>query len=385
MNQGFFDILFSNNGNTLLLYTLLIVFSSFFAWRAQPERYYGTLRIKKGWFGLSFLTLCIFCAFADVGTDTEWYKDFFLDMHSFSECRFGPVELGFQYYNVSLHYITNDPIVYVIISRILMISLVFWCIYMMRDKSIMWLAVLGFSCVVYFQMFSALRNSLAYSMAFLAYALCVKQKNILALVVTTLGISMHRSMAFFAIPIFGYLFVAKFPSSKLLKHSIVLPILVSLLIIMYGVSIFDLVLASDDVLMGKYGDYVEGKGASGYMSFFVYLPILYVFTNIGRSKSNDANYYILNVYLSIIGFVFALLAYQVGQLTRVAPYFSLPFLFYIGYYIQTTSKERTKKTNISISVFVSLLVLYWLYRYSLFITGLFFSNGLSDYELFTFH
>ena len=383
MNKGFFDILFSNNGNTLLLYTLLIVFSSLFAWRAQPERYYGTLRVNKGWFGLSFLTLCFFCAFADVGEDTEWYKEHFINMNSFSKCGFGPVELGFQYYNVFLHFITKNPITYIIISRVLMVALVFWGIYMMREKSVLWLAVLGFSCVVYFQMFSALRNGLAYSSGFLAYAFCVKNKNVLALIIAILGISIHRSMAFFVIAIILYLYITKTPFAKLKKQSTFILLMVALLIYYYGTTVFGYVLASDDALMRKYDDYMEGKGTSGYMAFFVYLPLAYVFANFGRPKNIDANYYLLNVYLSIIGFVFALLAYQVGQLTRVAPYFSLPFLFFMGFYVQTGLKENRKHAS-SLYFFVFLIVLYWLYRYSLFVSGLFFANGLNDYKFFTF-
>ena len=381
--EQYFNILFSfTHGTTMLIYTLLLILSTILARFAQPSEYYGTLEINKVFYVMAFMFLCVGLALADNGTDTKWYMEFFNSRESFNNCDYGAVELGYQYYNVLIHYITDNPIVFVVISRIMMIICVFWSIYILRDKTILWLAILGFAAVIYFQMFSALRNGLAYSLGFLVYSFSVKKKYLLALIFSIIGISFHRSMIIFVIPIVLYFLVIKLAPKLFVRIAVPLLLLTILVIYLYGVSIIEYFLTSDDVLMGKYDSYLHGEGTQGYMIYFVYFPLACVFFDYKYLKELDENYFYLNVFLSIIGFSFALLAYQVGQLTRLQPFFTFPFLFYIGFYLLNSLYDEYFSYQ-KINLFMFFFTLYWGYRFTLFISSLFYSNGLDKYSLYS--
>lgn len=188
-------------------------------------------------------------------------------------------------------------------------------------------------------------------------------------------------MIMFVAPLTLFLLAIKLAPKTFAK--VVVPVLLALIIVvyLYGVNIIQHFLMSDDVLMGKYDGYLDGESTQGVMIFFVYIPIVFIFLDYKYLKSLDLNMFYLNIFLSIIGFAFALLAYQIGQLTRVAPYYSLPFIFYIGYYLQNTLRDR-HLSLIKWKLFCVFISLYWFYRFMTFVLGLFFNNGLYDYKLF---
>lgn len=380
--EQFFNLLFSDvYGFTMFIYLCLFALPSLIARSSQPIAFYGTTKMNKINYFISFVVMSVGLVFADNGTDTGWYMNFFDNRVSFVDCEYGAVEIGFQYYNVLIHFITNDAVYFIIITRFIMMICVFGAIYFLRDKSLVWLSILGFAAVVYFQMFSALRNGLAYSMGFLVYAYCVKNKYFLAIIFAILGISIHRSMIMFVAPLTLFLLAIKLAPKTFAK--VVVPVLLALIIVvyLYGIDIIQHFLMSDDVLMGKYDVYLDGESTQGVMIFFVYIPIIFIFLDYKYLKSLDLNMFYLNIFLSIIGFAFALLAYQIGQLARVAPYYSLPFLFYIGYYLQNTLRDR-HLSLIKWKLFGVFISLYWFYRFMTFVSGLFFNNGLYDYKLF---
>ena len=380
--EQFFNLLFSDvYGFTMFIYLCLFALPSLIARSSQPIAFYGTTKMNKINYFISFVVMSVGLVFADNGTDTGWYMNFFDNRVSFVDCEYGAVEIGFQYYNVLIHFITNDAVYFIIITRFIMMICVFGAIYFLRDKSLVWLSILGFAAVVYFQMFSALRNGLAYSMGFLVYAYCVKNKYFLAIIFAILGISIHRSMIMFVAPLTLFLLAIKLAAKTFAK--VVVPVLLALIIVvyLYGIDIIQHFLMSDDVLMGKYDVYLDGESTQGVMIFFVYIPIIFIFLDYKYLKSLDLNMFYLNIFLSIIGFAFALLAYQIGQLARVAPYYSLPFLFYIGYYLQNTLRDR-HLSLIKWKLFGVFISLYWFYRFMTFVSGLFFNNGLYDYKLF---
>lgn len=380
--EQFFNLLFSDvYGFTMFIYLCLFALPSLIARSSQPIAFYGTTKMNKINYFISFVVMSVGLVFADNGTDTGWYMNFFDNRVSFVDCEYGAVEIGFQYYNVLIHFITNDAVYFIIITRFIMMICVFGAIYFLRDKSLVWLSILGFAAVVYFQMFSALRNGLAYSMGFLVYAYCVKNKYFLAIIFAILGISIHRSMIMFVAPLTLFLLAIKLAPKTFAK--VVVPVLLALIIVvyLYGIDIIQHFLMSDDVLMGKYDGYLDGESTQGVMIFFVYIPIIFIFLDYKYLKSLDLNMFYLNIFLSIIGFAFALLAYQIGQLARVAPYYSLPFLFYIGYYLQNTLRDR-HLSLIKWKLFGVFISLYWFYRFMTFVSGLFFNNGLYDYKLF---
>lgn len=378
----FFNLLFSDvYGFTMFIYLCLFALPCLIARTSQPIAFYGTIKMNKINYFISFVVMTVGLVFADNGTDTGWYMNFFDNRVSFADCEYGAVEIGFQYYNVLIHFITNNAVYFIIITRFIMMICVFGAIYFLRDKSLVWLSILGFAAVVYFQMFSALRNGLAYSIGFLVYAYCVKNKYFLAIIFAILGISIHRSMIMFVAPLTLFLLAIKLAPKTFAK--VVVPVLLALIIVvyLYGINIIQHFLMSDDVLMGKYDGYLDGESTQGVMIIFVYIPIVFIFLDYKYLKSLDLNMFYLNIFLSIIGFAFALLAYQIGQLARVAPYYSFPFLFYIGYYLQNTLRDR-HLSLIKWKFFGVFISLYWFYRFMTFVSGLFFNNGLYDYKLF---
>lgn len=380
---SFFDLLFSNqHGGTMWLYVAIVLFAVVFAAFAQPKKYLGTSHINITWYVISFLIMWFFLAFADNGTDIAWYQDFFHNRKHFSDCEAGPVELGYQYYCALIHFSTNDANLFVVITRTISISLVYLSIYLLRDRSVLWMAVLGFACVIYFQMFSALRNSLGYSIAIFSYVLCTRNKMVLSLLGCMLGYSMHRSTIFFIVPVVVYFTFVK--SSYITFRRYVLPILIisGFFMLLYSKNIIDYFLLSDDALMGKYGGYTEGKGTQGIMVYFIYLPIafvLYVFKSEWKKKTD---FFVLNLVFVISGFFIHILSYDIGQISRAVPFFTMPFLFYIGYYYR--SLWVNSRISLFSNGFTFLLVAYWSIRFMFFISGLFFTNGLANYQLMEF-
>lgn len=385
---SYFNLLFSSqDGGTMFFYTLIVLLSTFFASKAQPKAYYGTDKINGGSFLLSFLILCIPMAFTSNGTDTNFYMDYFHNIRTFDDATISNIEIGFQFYIATIHYFIDDPQTFVILSRVIMIVLVFCSIYIMRDKSVLWLAVLGFACVVYFQLFSALRNGLAYSFAFLAYALCVKNKYPLSIVLSVISFSIHRSAIFFLLTILAFVAFEKL-DLKMFKR-ILIPVLILFIVALYfrGKELLTYFIFSDDIYYSKYGGYISDENTSGLMVFFVYIPLVYLYVKFKNLKNLSANFYYLNLFLAGVGFALSVLSYQIGQLARVNPYFSLPFIFYIGYCFlpqSTSSIVENNQTTINAvgGSTVLLLSCYWFIRFAYFVSGIFFSNGLNNFQFF---
>lgn len=387
---SYFNLLFSSqDGGTMLFYTVLVLLSTIFASRAQPRAYYGTNKLHIGSFIISFLILCIPLAFTANGTDTQWYLDYFHDINSLDDATISNVEIGFQIYVAIIHYITDNPQTFIIISRFIMMILVYGAIYYMRDKSIVWLAVLGFACVVYFQFISALRNSLAYSIAFFAYALCANKKYILSILVSAIGFTIHRSSIFFMLTILAFVIFEKI-DAKILKR-LVIPVLIALIAIIYfkGMDLLTYYIFADSILDSKYGGYISNESTSGLMVFFVYIPIVYVYIKFKKLRHSSAELYHLNLFLAGFGFAMSILSYQIGMLARVNPFFSLPFLFYIGYCFlpQPTANNTMVEDKQTVGNALGgsaglLLSCYWLIRFAYFVSGLFFSNGLNNFHFF---
>lgn len=380
--EHFLELLFSNAYGTIIFsYLCLLILPCVFARLSQPNIFYGTLKIKGAFFLLAFIIICLGLAFADNGTDTNWYMNFFEMRAQYSDCEYGAVELGFQYYNVLIHYITDNPVIFIIITRCIMIVCVFAAVYLLRDKTIIWLAILSFAAVVYFQMFSALRNGLAYSMGFLVYAYCVKNKYVPALAFAVLGVAVHRSMLMFVVPLALFSSAMKLAPKIFKKIAIPVLLLSMVVVYFYGMSLIKYFLMSDDVLMGKYDGYLDENTKQGFMIFIVYFPMICLFLDYKYLKQLNSNLFYLNLFLTVVGFAFALLAYQIGQLARIAPFYACPFIFYIGYYLQNAYRDRHLPIR-SLKLYSTFMIVYWFYRFSTFISGLFFNNGLDSYSFF---
>lgn len=380
--EQFYNLLLSETyGRVMLIYLGLFTIPCILATRAQSRAYYDIQRINKLTFIACFTIMCGGLAFANNGTDTEWYMNFFEMHRKFADCEYGPVEIGFQYYNVLVHYVTDNPVIYIILTRGVMMLCVCVAFYLIRDKSLIWLSLLGFAAIVYFMMFSALRNSMAYSMGFLVYAYGVKKKYIRSLLVALLGSFIHRSMILLVGPLLLYLLFIKL-APKIFVKLIVPLLLISIIIVyLYGKIIIQTIFMTDDILSGKYSGYLQDSSEQGFMIFFVYFPIAYITFDYKYLKNKDRNLFYLNLFLAIVGFSFALLAYQIGQLTRIVPFYSFPFIFYIGYYLQSALRDRHLSIR-KIKFYTTFMVVYWFYRFSTVISGLFFNNGLDSYELF---
>lgn len=107
--SDFFALLFSDyHSFTIVLYSLIYMMATTFAFKSQKTNVSGNVSINLRFYLMSLFVLVFFFAFNDVGVDTPHYKTYFSEYRTIADIsrHFGAVEVGFQYLNIALHFIT---------------------------------------------------------------------------------------------------------------------------------------------------------------------------------------------------------------------------------------------------------------------------------------
>lgn len=374
----FFELLLDiNNGNTLILYCLIVFFSSLFGFMSQTNKAGRNNVFKPIPYICSFIILLIFFAFNDVGIDTPHYRDYFDTYRSSSDIYTGiaAVEVWYQYLNIYLHYITDDSTTAIIILRTVQLSIIFYSIYLLRDKISIGFAVLSYVILYYFQSFNLLRSSLAGSLCLLSFVLCYNRKYLMSFVLAFFAFEIHRSAILFDITLVLY-----FISSVVKKHQKLVQVVAIIglaFLMVVGKDLLNIFL-SNNFGEGRYDDYSNSASGFGIFVFLQYLPVaiaLYYQNNI--HNRDDLRWWNLGFVFAVSGFAIALMGYTNGMLTRAAIFFSATFIFLLPYFYRTTSQTLNYANKCIInSIYVCYLILVFINK----LGGFYAMDGLGPFK-----
>lgn len=378
----FLRLLFNaHHSTTIILYTSIFIVSSILGFKCQRKEWYGTKRINKSVFYFLFLFLCVFYAFNDVAVDTPHYRayfDHFVDLNSIDD-GYGAVEKLYQLLNIFLHYFISDSYWGIAFIRVLQLSIFFHAIYLLRDKTIIGYAIMAYVAFFYFDSFNLLRSSLAGSLALLSFAYISDRRFFLSVGCGLLAMGIHTSGIFILATIGVYCICYETGLAKYNKLILVGATILFFLVIAVGGKYINRLLA-DDFGGGRY-DYISASsGGIGVFILLKYFPPLVALYMLKKGRNNivTGNWINLNFVWLIVGFAIALLAYQIGMLTRVAIYFSTPFLFLVPFYCILLYKNKSSNYKL-VNLF---LWIYFTFMYVNTMSGLYEISELGPFKFF---
>lgn len=376
----YFQLLFSDKHSfSILLYSFIFIVASLFAFNSQKFYDFGKNDkfIPKS-FVMLFLILCFFYAFNDVGVDTPHYRTYFDEYKTFQDTstHFGAVEMGYQYLNILLHYITDNSYTAIVIIRTFQLAILFGAIYLLRDRIHIGFAVMAYVALYYFQSFNLLRSSLAGSLCIFSFALFFKRKYIWAIVSAFLAFEFHKSAIFFLIALFLYSLTYGSFLKKNRKLLIILTVTALFIVLRVGADLITLFLMND-FGGGRYEDYMDNTGTSmGVFVLIQYFPVFAVLYLMRNNKNIEGvRWWNMCFVWGIIGFALAILGYTNGMLTRAAIYFSSSFIFLIPYFIRSAKGIRSYR------LYWSIFLLYYMILFIITLGGLYKISGLGPYLL----
>lgn len=373
----------SQYGYSMWIYMLIFTMTSTFAFLSARNK---TIIIKTVhrkryinlWFAFSFFTAWFFYLFADIGTDLKQYLAIY-NGASFTSNYFlyHTVEKGYLVINATLNLLFKNPLIGVGIIKTIILICFFGGLYSLREKIHIGYSVMAFMAIYYFQGYNLIRLSLAAGICFISLILMYKNKKLLSLFLAIATFWIHRSALIFICVLLFY-FVFKY--SKSFKPLLRFLLIISIpLLIFFGGDII-LYLIQYDAFHGRYDNYMMGAFTSGIGQILFYIPafiMLFIcFRNNDIRKSSE---YELSFIWVISGFIVAMLGYKFGMLARAEIIFSAVYMFFIPYYLKNKKTGHIRGAVLNYSSASIIMTIYWIIRFILNISGLFFTSGLNEF------
>ncbi len=382
-----FSLLFdSQHTSTVMLYILIFAFTTIFAFAANKrerllKKTYKQKRINC-FFLISFLIAWFFYAFGNVGADLTMYRSIYASAKFSDGWILGAgLETGYRVLNALLHSIVGDEYIGISLIKTIQIILVFASIWMIRDRIHIGYAVMAYMALFYFEAFNLIRISLAAGVCMVSIALLINKKTLMPLLLAILAMSIHTASIVFLVAIIGYLIYQKMYQVKILIRIAVI-VAVPVVVLLSGQIIS--ILVESGYFMDRYSDYTTNASSIGVMQIVFYFPVfanLYSLKKLSSDKQNREFYDILFIF-SICGFAVAMCGYTVGMLARAAVYFFVPFGVLLPFYIKARQDNMGQGKKIfSLRDCKVLYVIYFLFRFTLGLSGYYFVSKLYDYEL----
>lgn len=373
----------SKYGYSMWVYILIFTMTSIFAFLSARNKtiIIKTVHRKRHinlWFALSFFTAWFFYVFADIGADFKQYLAIYNGASFTSNYfLFNTVENGYLAINAALNLLFKNPLIGVGIIKTIILICFFGGLYSLREKIHIGYSVMAFMAVFYFQGYNLIRLSLAAGICFISLILVYKNKKLLSLILAIATFWIHRSTCIF---IFVLLFYFVFKYSKSFKPVLRFVLIISIpLLIFFGGDII-LNLIQYDAFHGRYDNYKVGGFMIGIGQILFYIPafiMLFIcFRNNDIRKSSE---YELSFIWVISGFIVAMLGYQTGMLARVEILFSAVYMFFIPYYLKSKKSGHINAAMLNYSLTSIIMTFYWIIRFILNISGLFFTSGLNEF------
>lgn len=376
----YLNLLFSPlHGGTIILYTFIFIVASILGYKVQYVNKGGQYVFSMKKFVCLFLFLSFFYVFNDVGIDTDHYRTYYIKYATLQdlEDHIGAVERLYQYLNIALHLFIKNERIGVGLIRLLQLAILFAALYKLRNRINIGLAIMGYIAFFYYDSFNVLRSSLAGSICLLAMAFLYDKKYLITLALSFIAYGFHHSAIFFVATVLLYLICYHTPIKRFKKIVPVLSVIVLFVVLNIGANIINQLLAAD-FANGRY-DYVESHEST--MGLFILLKYSIPFITlylVNKYKNNDGcSGYLweIDFLWTIAGFALALLAYQIGMLTRAAIYFSSSFIFLLPSYIYSHELSRNSRTTTKI-----IYILYFILMFVITIGGLYEISGLGPFK-----
>ncbi|SFW17047.1 EpsG family protein [Prevotellaceae bacterium HUN156] len=357
--------------DTIYLYLCVISLVVIGAWIAEKLRKKngGFSKVVKFWFILSGVILSSILGLRGVNTgmDTIQYSESFehaLDRNAFSD---STIEPGWQLLVKLLRLIFPSSELFIFLVSTLTVYLVLRTIWKYKSSINVFISLLSFVGLYYFQAMNLMRIYLAMAilMNFFHYLLERKYKKYLLVVLLT-SMLHFSSLIMLMIVIMLWLY----QRSRLIAF------------ITFGLTIAAVIPLSlvfeDYITLARYADYASRNESSrqiGIMLIFDYLPcfifILYVFKNKIRGQWSD-----LLVVITMIAFLIRFVAYFISIAGRLNIHFAALYIILVPYFVNHVRLNHRKLYPITLF----LLMIFAAIRIHFYFVGYLASDGIMPYD-----
>jgi len=329
---SFFSYMFNaESSRTILIYICITFISFLFGTVSQKivtNKYSNevTVRVRKLWYLIACFLLWFFSFFNCVGNDYPMYLSIYEESTFELIARNIFVEPGFRMLCVLIKLIVSDARIGIGLIKTITLLLIFITIYKFRDRIHIGLALLAYVSIFYFESYSLIRSNLAAAMVLFSIALIIEKKNIFALTIMILSMTIHYSAAISLVFYFIFIGLRKINVRKLV-------------IIMLTAALF-MVFLSDTVLrylsynvsyFAKYRNYIATGSSFGIMQIIYYIPIfITIFYTYSNQKTTTQHCSIILVFM---GLAIALIGYRSGMVSRMNVYFLYNYVILIPYFV----------------------------------------------------
>ncbi len=352
--------------STLLLYILIIVFSTFFAWLSQSIKkeiknnketmdYSEIVKIKINYFFLtiSFIILWFFSAFRKIGADYEAYKTIFLRSNDPSYWASTTIEPGYLMLNYLVRLFTDSEILFFAIISFITIFLVYRTIIYYADKIHVGLAVFAYSSLFYLQSYNLVRIYLASAIIFFAFRYISNKQYLRYILSVLIAMSIHASAVLMFLP---------FAIILMFKRSKALVLLVLFLFLTTSLLFSDYLIAFN--FSERYTSYLTNTRdvdfGFGQLAFHAPVIILLFFSN--KFKLDRRLLHIFYIY-TFSSFTMSMLGYGIPMIGRMSAYFTYPYILFLSYFLFQMKIRRKGYSYLFIRLFIITFLVWRLYMY----------------------
>lgn len=297
-------------------------------------------KLNALYFTIVFVIFFTFSALraSHIGSDTQNYVNLFKNISFNKKVDYNKhFEIGYQYFNLLLSYISGNQQTILIVTSFFNVGL-YMIFYKKTSKMIPITIILYLTTRQYFSSYNLIRQTMASCILFLAYFKLNSNKTISFILITLLASTFHTSALVFLIVL-----LIRNTNSKLLAKIIVIS---SIVILLTPSSIL--------FKLPYYGHYLGSKYDNSmklgtFLSLILYTFTIVLYYLFGRNKGENK----VLVNIVILGFLISILGVKTSIADRLSVYF-LPFSLVLLSNTLYAVKDRVNK----ISLVTLVIILY---------------------------
>ena len=330
---------------TIILYFSITIVTFFFALISNKRIKYKGIVITHSriiFFIFSWAIATFFLVGSHIGTDYISYINILKNVKWENVLSFTNAEPGFKILWLIFKEFNSNPDLFLGIIKFTGITLAFISIWKSKNYINVGYAVLGYMCFVYFDSFNLIRMIFAVNIAILSFGKVLKGKNIQAIIIAFIAITMHTGSLFFLLALFAYSIF-----NKLKRVSKIMYLLFALFLFgcLMGVGSLYNYLVGNISIFNHYTKYTLSTAYSFSPILIIrYVPNIYcVYYSWGKLKEKN---------IEKLGFVFAitavfvsLLSYSIKTVTRANSFFYVFQIIYIPYFLNIVKMHNWDYTR----------------------------------------
>ena len=357
--------------NSLYLYCGILLLTFLFGWMIEKKRL-GDERIDNknrlyiitiGLFLVSILGL----RGINVGVDTLNYRESF--EHSLDKDAFGDstIEPGYRLLCGFFRTFFSYSEIYILLISGFTVYFVINTIWKYRDRINVFIALIFYVGLYYFQAMNLMRIFLAMSILLFFFHYLLEGKYIKYIIVVLLTATLHFSSLVMLVVV-AMLWL--YQRSKI----VAIATFVSLMILLIPLSL----VFGDYILLARYANYASGNDSSrqvGIMLYFDYLPCFVVISYAikNRIKNQWTDLLVVN---TLVAFLMRFIAYYIEIAGRLGIHFSALYLILIPYFVNHIRLYHRKSYPLTLL----LLVFFLLVRVHFYFIGYLAVDGIMPYS-----